>query len=178
MERNRLLIVTDYQNDFVDGALGFAGAEKLEPAICKKIDEQRACGGDIVFTMDTHLDDYLYTQEGKNLPVEHCIKGSQGWRLYGHVRDYASEYTMLEKNTFGCLALMRYLEHHPPYDEIEFVGLVSNMCVLSNAIVAKTACPEALIVVDARCTAGFDPTLHEKALDVMEALQIRVIGRQ
>lgn len=177
MEQNKLLVVVDYQNDFVSGALGFPRAQELEHGICAKIDAQRACGGDIVFTLDTHLDDYLYTQEGKNLPIEHCIKGTHGWCIYGHAGDYASECTLLEKNTFGCAGLMRYLEHHPPYNEIELVGLVSNMCVLSNAVIAKTACPEAVIVVDARCTACADEALNEKALDVMENLQIKVLGR-
>lgn len=178
MNKRKLLVVVDYQNDFVDGALGFEGAPLLEDAICSKIDHAHANGDDVVFTMDTHLANYLYTQEGKNLPVAHCIKGSAGWELYGRVKELAAGHPQLEKNTFGCKVLFDYLLAAPTYDEIELAGLVSNICVISNAVIAKTAQPEAHIVVDAKCTSCLDPELNRKTLDVLQGLQITVLNRK
>ncbi|MEF9853647.1 MAG: isochorismatase family cysteine hydrolase [Hydrogenoanaerobacterium sp.] len=177
MNRKKLLVVVDYQNDFVSGSLGFPKAASLEEKICQKIDKARASGNDIVFTLDTHLENYLYTQEGKNLPVAHCIRGTEGWELHGKVKDLSEGCPMLEKDTFGCKVLFDYLLKAPTYHEIELVGLVSNICVLSNAVVAKTAQPEALIIVDADCTACFDEELNKKALDILESLQVKVLNR-
>lgn len=177
MNRKKLLVIVDYQNDFVNGSLGFPGAEALEGILCAKIDDAHANGDDIIFTMDTHLDDYLYTQEGKKLPVPHCIRGTQGWNLYGRVAELAEPHPLLEKNTFGSKVLFEYLLQAPTYDEIELAGLVSNICVISNAVIAKAAQPEARIVVDARATAAPDNAMNEKVLDVMEGLQIEVTNR-
>lgn len=183
---SRLLIVVDYQNDFVDGALGFAGAELLDSRIVAKIREYRASGDAVAFTFDTHPDSYLQTQEGRNLPVEHCIKGTQGWELYGGVALERREGDpVFEKPTFGSADLFQYLlaaqsqaqPGEPAFSSIELVGLVSNICVLSNAVVAKTACPEAEVVVDAACTASFDPKLNEEVLDVLEGIQVKVLNR-
>lgn len=174
----KLLIVVDFQNDFVDGALGFPGAEKLEGPICEKIAEYRANGWDIAFTFDTHGEDYLETQEGRKLPIPHCVKGSKGWELYGMVSQYDTERAhRFLKPTFGAGELSLFAAGGG-YEEVELCGLVSNICVLANAILVKTALPEARIRVDARCTDSFDKTLHEKALDVMEGIQIEVYGRQ
>lgn len=182
-----LLIVVDFQNDFVDGALGFSGAEKLEQPIADKIAAYRENLDEIVFTFDTHGPDYLQRQEGKNLPVEHCIEGTPGHDLYGAVADLrhpADE--VFCKPTFGSAELFEWLRvaqnaaaelGKPPFESIELVGLVSNICVISNAVLAKAACPEVPIIVDAACTASFDPSLNEAALDVMEGLQIQVINR-
>lgn len=178
MDRKKLLVVVDYQNDFVDGTLGFEKAAELEDAICAKIDAAHANGNDIVFTLDTHSDDYLYTQEGKNLPVAHCIKGTHGWELYGKVKKLAEGYPQLEKGTFGCKVLFDYLLAAPTYHEIELIGLVSNICVISNAVLAKTAQPETAVVVDANCTSCFNVELNEKVLDVMEGLHVKVINRK
>ncbi len=183
----RLLIVVDYQNDFVDGALGFEGAELLDGRIARKIDEYREAGDYISFTFDTHHKDYLETQEGRNLPVPHCIEGTHGHDLYGRVaeRMHDSDDVFL-KPTFGSTALFeRLLKRQSvaegidalPFESIEVVGLVSNMCVLSNAVIARTACPNVPIIVDASCTAAPDPVMNEKALDVMEGLQIKVTNR-
>lgn len=183
----RLLIVVDYQNDFVDGALGFPGAELLEKPIAEKIAAYRENVDEIVFTLDTHRRDYLETQEGRNLPVEHCIEGTPGHALYGEINSLvhpADE--VFCKPSFGSAELFEWLRvaqqaaaelGKPPFESIELVGLVSNICVISNAVLAKAACPEVPIIVDAACTASFDPALHEKALDVMEGLQIEVINR-
>lgn len=182
----RLLIVVDYQNDFVDGALGFPGAEKLDARIAAKIREYRAAGDSVAFTFDTHCSNYLQTQEGANLPVEHCIKDSDGWRLYGEVAgELAEGDSVFEKPAFGSADLLDYLreaQSKAPAGElafecIELVGLVSNICVISNAVIAKTACPEIPVIVDASCTASFDPKLNEEALDVLEGLQVKVINR-
>ncbi len=173
-----LLVVVDYQNDFVNGSLGFEGAERLEGPILRKIQKYLLDGGEVVFTLDTHASNYLDTEEGRNLPVPHCIKGTEGHRLYGNVErisKFAS--AVFEKGTFGCEALSEYILDGR-YEQIELCGLVSNICVLSNAVIAKTAAPYAHIIVDARCTACADKELNEKALDVMESLHIEVIGRE
>lgn len=183
----RLLIVVDYQNDFVDGALGFPGAEKLEKPIADKIREYYERFDEVVFTLDTHRRDYLETQEGHNLPVVHCVDGTPGHELYGEVAMLAERATaVFKKPAFGSAELFEWLRTAqraaeelgmPPFESIELVGLVSNICVISNAIVAKTACPEVPVIVDATCTASFDESLNEKTLDVLEGLQVKVINR-
>lgn len=183
----RLLVVVDFQNDFVDGSLGFPGAEKLEVPIVEKINEYREAGDEILFTFDTHAKNYLDTLEGKNLPVEHCIKGTEGWNLYGKVADLITERDVsFGKPTFGSMDLAEMLTRRQeqaselailPFISIELVGLVSNICLISNAIIAKSACPDVPVIVDARCTDSYDKPLHEKALDVMEGIQIEVINR-
>lgn len=173
----RALIVVDYQNDFVDGALGFSKAKCLEDAICEKIKAYRNEKQDILFTFDTHSKDYLNTQEGKKLPVEHCIKGTQGWLLYGKTASLIQEKDKIfEKGGFGSFELAEYVEEKG-YDEIELIGVVSNICVISNAILVKAALPEARIFVDASCTASNDDTMNEKALDILVGLQVDVTNR-
>ena len=173
----RALIVVDFQKDFVDGSLGFAQAPLLENAICAKIDKYHQQGQTVVFTFDTHGGDYLHTQEGRKLPKIHCLKGSEGWRLYGRVESLCRpDDICIEKPGFGSMELAEYLRR-TGFDQIELVGLVSSICVISNAVLAKAALPEAEIIVDASCTAGADSALHEKALDVMEGLQITVVNR-
>ena len=176
---NRYLFVIDYQNDFVDGALGFPGAEKLDEKIAAKV---RAYGkGKVLFTRDTHFENYLQTREGKNLPVEHCIKGSFGWQVYGETAKALAEVAApgIDKLVFGMditdPATAAVLPEQA--DEIELVGLVSNICVVSNAVVLQSKYPEATITVDASCTDSFDKALHEKVLDVLEGFQVKVTGR-
>lgn len=175
----RYLFVIDYQNDFVDGALGFPGAEKLDGPIAARI---RAYGpGKVLFTRDTHFDNYLQTREGKNLPVPHCIKGSHGWQVYGETAKALEEVgaRAIDKLVFGMdvtdPATVAVLPEKA--DEIELVGLVSNICVVSNAVVLQSRYPEATITVDAACTDSFDKSLHEKVLDVLSGFQVNVIGR-
>lgn len=172
----KLLIVVDYQKDFVDGALGFAGAEALDAVIAAKIREYRADGADIVVTLDTHGDDYDNTQEGRKLPVPHCLRGTEGWRLYGETAALCEDCRAFEKPTFGSAQLFDYLREGD-FDQVELCGLVSNICVLSNAVLAKAALPEAEIIVDAAATAAADPDMNKKALDVLEGVQITVINR-
>ncbi len=176
---NRYLFVIDYQNDFVDGALGFPGAEKLDEKIAAKI---RAYGRDhVLFTRDTHFENYLDTREGKNLPVIHCVKGTPGWEIYGETAKALAEVEApgIDKLVFGMdmtdPAAAAVLPETA--DEIELVGLVSNICVVSNAVVLQSKYPEATIIVDAACTDSFDKALHEKVLDVLTGFQVKVINR-
>lgn len=174
----KLLLVVDYQHDFVDGSLGFDGAEQLDGPISSRIARARAEGWDVAFTMDTHSADYLDTQEGRNLPVPHCILNSDGWQLYGQTGEALCKETdmVVCKPSFPSLWLGNWLKQQG-YDTVELCGLVSNICVLSNAVIAKAALPEAEIVVDARLTASSDPVLHQKALDVLEGIQVTVLHR-
>ena len=170
----KLLMVIDYQVDFVSGALGFPGAEKLDAGIAGLIDCRRAEGYDILFTLDTHGADYLNTAAGRGLPIPHCIEGTEGHALYGlTAKARRPEDTVLCKPTFGCARLLDLLRERP-YDVIELCGLVSNICVLSNAVVAKTACPEAEITVFSDLTASSDPSLNEAALALLRGLLIQV----
>lgn len=168
----KLLIVVDYQKDFVDGSLGFLGAERLARPIQEKIEAYRAAGDEVVFTIDTHGENYAQTQEGRNLPVPHCMEESEGWQLYPPVRANPGE-RMFRKPAFGSAELFDFLRANP-YEEIELVGLVSSICVISNAVLAKTAQPETLVAVDSACTDGGDKALHEAALQVMAGLQIQI----
>ncbi len=176
---NRYLFVIDYQNDFVDGALGFPGAEKLDEKIAAKV---RAYGkGHVLFTRDTHFKNYLTTREGRNLPVEHCIRGTHGWQVYGQTAKALEEVEApgIDKLVFGMdvtdPATAAVLPESA--DEIELVGLVSNICVVSNAVVLQSKYPEATIIVDAACTDSFDKSLHEKVLDVLSGFQVKIINR-
>jgi len=174
---NKLLIVVDYQIDFVIGSLGFQKAETLEEPICRKIAEYRNAGDDVVFTLDTHGADYMTSVEGKTLPVPHCTRLSNGWQLFGKVASLKSPKDIVfEKPTFGAAGLMKYLQEHT-YSSIELCGLVTNMCVLSNAVIAKTAQPDASIIIDSTCTASFDDVLHEKALDVLASIHLTILNR-
>lgn len=173
----KCLIVVDYQNDFVSGSLGFPEAVALEKYIVQKIEQYRASGDDVVFTLDTHFADYADTQEGRNLPVAHCLKDTAGHTLYGRVEKLLRESDQrFLKNTFGSDALYEYLKTEP-FKSIELAGVVSNICVISNAVLAKTAQPETPMSVDARCTASNDAALNKAALEVMESLQIRILNR-
>ena len=173
----KLLLVVDYQKDFVDGSLGFEGAEKLDSLIAEKIAAYRREGEYVAFTLDTHYDDYLQTLEGKNLPVPHCIKGTEGHKLYGKTAKQKLPCDMVfEKNTFPSLELAEYLKQKN-YDSVELVGLVSNICVASNAMMVKAALPEAEVTVDALCTDSSDKELQEKCFDALEGMQIRVANR-
>jgi len=173
----KLLIVVDYQKDFVDGALGFEKAQTLDEGICAKINAYRDAGDVVAFTYDTHQPDYMTTQEGRNLPVPHCIHGSEGWELYGRTALLKREDDpVFAKPAFGSAALMDYLRQ-TPYEQIELVGVVTNICVISNAIIAKAAQPETPVVIDASLCASNDDTMHEKALDVLAGVQCQIINR-
>lgn len=171
----KCLIVVDYQVDFVTGSLGFEKAAELDEKIAAKIEKYRSSGWEIIFTLDTHGSDYLQTSEGKSLPVEHCIKGTHGHKLYGKTAQMKkSGDKCFFKPTFGSSELFEYLKFGK-FDSIELCGVVTNICVISNAVLAKTALPEAEISVDCACVASNDEKLNKAALDVMQSLQILLI---
>lgn len=177
LKMSKLLLVIDFQKDFVDGTLGFPGAQALDEPIAAKIAAFHAAGEDVVFTFDTHGSHYLDTQEGRKLPVPHCIEDTEGWKLYGKTAQARrADDLCFVKSTFPCLELAEWLSMQD-YQEVELVGLVSYICVITNAVMAKSALPEAEIVVDAACTAGPDPELHAKCLDVLEGMQVTVRNR-
>ena len=172
------LIVVDYQNDFVTGPLGFPEAAELEDRIVQKIREYRDRGDEVMFTFDTHNSTYLLSREGRFLPVPHCIGGTEGHKLYGKVGEMATEGDWcFIKYTFGSDALYDFLKQNV-FSKIELVGVVTNICVISNAVLVRTAQPETDVTVDASCCASNDPILGEKALDVMESLHIVITGRK
>lgn len=173
----KCLIVVDYQNDFVAGSLGFPKAAELEQNIAIKIMEYRKNGDEIMFTFDTHTDNYLNTQEGKNLPVGHCLKGTSGHALYGSVANLIIDSDKrFYKDSFGSDEMYQFLRNNE-FDSIELVGLISNICIIFAAVLAKTAQPETPIIIDAKCTASFDDSLNQASLDVMAGFQVQITGR-
>lgn len=168
----KILVVVDYQNDFVNGALGSESAELIEDAICEKI--RSYSDSEVVYTLDTHGSDYLDTHEGKNLPVPHCIKGTEGHKLYGKTAGLLKGKRCFEKPSFGSLELCEYLKKGG-YDVVEICGLVTDICVLSNAVMARAALPEAEIIVDSSCTASASEQNKENALNAMKCVHITVL---
>lgn len=170
----KLLVIVDMQNDFVSGALGTREAADIVPYVVGKVVEAVNAGVTIVFTQDTHGEDYLNTQEGQKLPVPHCIKGSEGWEIIPQLQEYTKGRTCVEKPTFGSTALA-HLAAREGFDEIELVGLCTDICVISNAMLLKAALPEAKITVDSACCAGVTPASHRNALEAMKMCQITVL---
>ena len=171
----RLLIVVDMQNDFIDGALGTKEAVAIGPNVEKKVKE---FAGDVIYTKDTHIEKYMETREGKNLPVPHCIKGTDGWNLSPGLASLceAAGNEVIEKRTFGSKELPLFLQEKYPegLEEIELVGLCTDICVISNAMVLKAWFPEVKITVDASCCAGVTPKSHKNALEAMKMCQVCV----
>ncbi|MBR5932503.1 MAG: cysteine hydrolase [Treponema sp.] len=171
----KLLIVIDMQNDFIDGALGTKEAVAIVPAVAQKIIDARKAGDMVVFTRDTHHENYLATQEGKNLPVVHCIKDTQGWQI-SDVLDVADS-RIFDKPSFGSVELSDFAAALDGLTEIELVGLCTGICVISNAFILKAKLPEVKISVDAKCCACVTPESHKTALDAMKLCQINVTGQ-
>ena len=168
----KVLLVIDMQNDFIDGALGTPEAEAIVPAVKEKI---RTYPSDAVYaTMDTHESDYLSTQEGRKLPVEHCIRGTAGWQLNPEIAGLITASHIYEKPSFGSLSLANDLEKIPDLEEIEIVGLCTDICVVSNALLLKATMPEVRISIDAACCAGVTPEKQRAALETMKSCQIEV----
>ncbi|MBE6100013.1 MAG: cysteine hydrolase [Anaerovibrio sp.] len=161
------------QNDFIDGSLGTKEAQKMLPRLKDKLKKVVEDGSaELVFTMDTHGKDYLNTQEGKKLPVEHCIKGTQGWEISPELGEFvAKAKAVVEKPTFGSMELIKHLK---AADEVELVGLCTDICVISNALLIKAAYPEMKVSVDAQCCAGVTPESHANALDAMKMCQVEI----
>lgn len=174
----KTLIVVDMQNDFIDGALGTKEAVAIVPNVKKKIAEYVARGDEIIFTMDTHhtrCPAYLNTHEGKYLPVPHCIQGTDGWKIPSDI-DLPSR-KHIAKSAFGWSGWFGYEEEYVTnFEEIEIIGLCTDICVISNALILRAVCPNIDITVDASCCAGVTPETHKAALEVMKCCHINVIG--
>ena len=175
---NKYLIVIDMQNDFVDGALGTPEAQAIADAV---VEEAKSFDGTVAFTLDTHGEDYLSSQEGANLPVPHCIKGTPGWQLIPALDSVAHERNarIFEKPTFGSTDLAAWLQAENatnPIESIELVGVCTDICVVSNALLIKAMLPEVPLVVDAALCAGVTPAAHEAALATMRSCQVQVLN--
>lgn len=179
-----ILIVVDMQNDFVNGCLGTPEARKIVPAV---VDKVKNWDGAVLFTRDTHFDNYLETQEGKNLPVPHCIQGTHGWDIIDELKPFVTDDNTFNKPTFGSTRLMEYFNPDTDYirsynsdfdgldiESITLIGVCTDICVISNAMLLKAEMPEVPIIVDAYCCAGVTPASHVTALNAMSACQIKI----
>ena len=166
----KYLIVVDMQNDFITGVLGTKLAEEIVPKVADKV---KTFDGKVIFTRDTHFSDYMNTQEGKNLPLEHCIKDTDGWQICDELKSYVSD--VIDKVTFGSVDLPEILKAcGEEIEEIELCGLCTDICVISNAMILKATFPETKIIVDAVCSAGVTAESHAIALEAMKAVQIEI----
>ena len=168
-----ILVVVDMQKDFISGALGTKEALAIVPRVAEKIVQAKKAGKTIVFTRDTHHKNYLDTQEGKNLPVPHCIENTDGWQI-DPALDTAGA-MIFDKPSFGSEALVRYLKSLPDLQSAEFVGLCTDICVISNAMVLRAAFPEVEIEIRSDCCAGVTPQSHQTALDALRACQFTIV---
>lgn len=164
----KTLIVVDMQNDFIDMALGTEEAVSIVPNVKAKIEQYKANGDEIIYTRDTHTEDYLNTPEGKKLPVEHCIKGTKGWEIADGL--YLEGSKIIDKPNFGWPHWNK-----EDLEEVELVGLCTDICVVSNALIIKATFPDAVVKVDKSCCAGVTPQSHEAALTTMAMCQIDII---
>lgn len=165
----KTLIVVDMQNDFIDGSLGTREAQAIVGKVKDKIKSYQENHGEIIFTRDTHTKDYLNTNEGKHLPVEHCIAGTDGWKIADGLEIADAVY--IDKPSFGYMDWKNY-----NLKEVEIVGLCTDICVVSNALIIKATYPEINVTVDASCCAGVTPKTHKAALETMKMCQVNVIG--
>lgn len=169
-----VLAVIDMQNDFIDGALGTKEAEAIVEKVAAQI---RNFEGEVVYTRDTHFENYLQTQEGTKLPVEHCIKETEGWQLREEVRQAgAGEAKIFDKPTFGSVELAEYLKNMADLESVTVIGLCTDICVISNALVIKAFLPEVTVRVNADCCAGVTPESHRNALEAMKMCQVEIVG--
>lgn len=168
----KILVVVDMQNDFIDGALGTSEAVAIVPYVKSLIE---GFDGRVFFTRDTHFENYMETEEGKNLPVPHCIKGTEGWQIRAEL-DVLRRTEAIDKLTFGSRELVEVIAREGEIESITFVGLCTDICVISNAILVKAFYPEIPLTVDARGCAGVTPESHARALEAMRMCQIRVIN--
>ncbi len=166
-----LLAVIDMQNDFVDGALGTPEAVAIVPAVEKLVREKLSDGWDVVFTRDTHFENYLDTSEGKKLPVKHCLKGTDGWQIVPSLLPFAQK--VFDKNTFGSFELADYVSKND-FSSVLLAGVCTDICVISNAIIIKAKCPETKVSVKVNCCAGVSPASHLNAVSAMKMCQIDI----
>ncbi len=168
-----VLVVVDMQNDFIDGALGTPEAAAIVPKVIRKV---KNFDGTVLFTRDTHTGTYMNTQEGRNLPVQHCIKGTKGWEIREELEELRKT-EAIDKVTFGSSVLperLLQMDEKEQIGSITFVGLCTDICVVSNAMVTKAFLPEVPIIVDAACCAGVTPESHKNALEAMKCCQIQI----
>lgn len=170
----KFLIVIDMQNDFISGALGSAQARRILPAVQARLREAREAGEHIIFTRDTHGADYLRTQEGRKLPVPHCLLHTPGWQIAPELDCRGAE--IFDKPGFGSPELIRYLCAQENLEQAEFIGLCTDICVITNAMMLKGVLPEVPVQVRASCCAGVSPESHETALRAMAACQIEILA--
>lgn len=169
----KVLCVIDMQKDFIDGALGTPKAVAIVDKVADKIDSYIKSGGKVIFTRDTHCENYMETAEGKKLPVPHCIKGTPGWQISDRLT--VGESTVIDKPTFGSVELSEYISSLDNVQAIEFVGLCTDICVISNVLLLKAKLPEVPISVDSQCCAGVTPESHRNALEAMKMCQIEIL---
>ena len=166
----KLVIVVDMQNDFIDGALGTPEALAIVPYVKQKIQD---FDGKVLFTRDTHFDDYMTTQEGKRLPVPHCIQSTHGWQIRSEL-DALRKTAPIDKITFGSKDLIRVIEQEENVENITFVGLCTDICVISNVMLTKAFFPEIPLTVDAKGCAGVTPESHRNAINAMKMCQVEI----
>jgi len=167
-----VLVVVDMQNDFIDGALGTKEAEAI---VNNVIDKIKNFEGEVIFTRDTHFENYLDTQEGRKLPVKHCIKDSEGWEIREDIDKLRNgDMQVFDKPTFGSVELANYLSENNELESVTLIGLCTDICVISNAMLVKAFMPEIKVIVDAKCCAGVTPQSHNNALEAMKMCQIEV----
>lgn len=172
-----IFVVVDMQYDFVYGSLGTEEAKAIVPNVVKKVNEWK---GKVIYTLDTHEEDYLTTQEGRLLPISHCIRGTKGQEIIDDLKatEHFCDALFFEKNTFGSVELAQYLKQLAEKEEIEqitFAGVCTDICVVSNALMVKAYLTETPVAVSASCCAGLTPEKHRNALDVMASCQIEVV---
>ncbi len=169
----KVLVVVDMQNDFINGSLGTEQAQAIVEKVKEKIELCQRNAIPVIFTRDTHDSGYLQTQEGKMLPVSHCIKDTHGWRI--HERLHSENCLTIDKPTFGSVELAKYLKLLKGLNQVEIIGVCTDICVISNALLIKAFLPEVKITVDSSCCAGVTPESHQNALESMKMCQIEVI---
>jgi len=172
----KVLVVVDMQKDFIDGALGSPQAQAIVPNVVEKIRLYQDEGNDIVFTQDTHFENYLETQEGKYLPVIHCVEGTEGWEIPAELINEVNGFNGHNKNTFGSLALADVISEMKDIEEVELCGLCTDICVVSNALILKAKLPELKVTVDGKCCAGVSEESHKAALLTMKMCQVNIIN--
>ena len=172
LHSNSLLIVVDMQKDFVYGSLGTAEAQAIVQKVHDTISSHQ---GELWFTLDTHQEDYLSSSEGKSLPIEHCIKGTEGHQIIDELQEFIQQGKVFEKPTFGSVAMAKALSERTDITSVTLVGVCTDICVISNALLLKAFLPELSITVDSSCCAGTSPNNHDASLIAMKSCQINVI---
>lgn len=170
----KILVVVDFQNDFITGSLGTKDAVAILPEVVEKIKKRKAEGYSIFVTMDTHHENYPFTQEGKKLPVKHCREGEEGWQLHQEIVSLLADCPVFKKDTFGSTNMALDVKSQNP-DSIEVIGLCTDICVVSNVLLLKAFMPEVPISVDSKCCAGTTPEKHKAALETMASCQIEIL---